>query len=438
MKMRFFHFVLVVSLLTVSACDKKESGYVASVTDVLVTSVYPSSGLKKDIIVITGRNFSTVKSENIVEFNGIKAVVLEAAPNRLEVIVPENATTGNVSITVSGQKIEGPRFSIIEQVSNYIVSTVAGATAFGFVDGNGLEARFRNPDGILIDLNGDVIITDRTNHSIRKMTPAGVVTTLAGTGVAGYADGKPGQFRFPWQSTMDKTGNIIVVEKDGARIRKIASDGTVSTLAGTGSLGFQDGAASVARFNQSLDAVSDSEGNIFVVDRDNRRIRKITPNGTVSTFAGNGTTAIFTLPIALTIDEQDNLFVSDASRIKMITKTGVISTIVGSTKGYDDGTPGEPLTVKLGDIFGLNFDNDGNILLADASNHRIRKLTPGAGNDWTKATVTTIAGTGTAGRTDGLGHAATFNQPYDVAVDAQGAIYVADNINNSIRKIVYK
>jgi len=438
MKIRFFYFALTALLLTASACDKKESGYVASVTDVLVTSVYPSSGLSKDIIVITGRNFSKVKTENIVSFNGIQAVVLEAASNRLEVIVPENATTGNITVTVKEQQINGPKFTVIEQVSNYIVSTIAGATTFGFINGSGLEARFRNPDGILIDLNGDIIITDRTNHSIRRMTTAGVVSTVAGTGISGYANGKPGQFNTPWQSTMDAAGNIIVIEKDGGRIRKIAADGTVSLIAGTGSLGFTDGDVSVARFNHALDGVVDSEGNIFVADRNNYRIRKITPAGMVSTFIGNGTTAILTFPIALTIDKQDNLFVSDGNRIKMITKSGIMTTIVGSTKGYDDGTPGEPLTVKLGDIFGLNFDNDGNILLADASNNRIRKITPGTGNDWTKATVTTIAGNGTAGRIDGLGHTATFNQPYDVVMDAKGDIYVADNVNHSIRKIVYK
>ncbi|MFD1630912.1 T9SS type A sorting domain-containing protein [Pseudopedobacter beijingensis] len=325
---------------------------------------------------------------------------------------------------------------MVTKSQNYTVTTVAGATTSGFVDGTGTAARFRNPDGVLIDKDGNIIVTDRTNHSIRKMTPTGVVTTLAGTGIAGYAEGKPGQFNFPWQSTMDAAGNIIVVEKDGARIRKIAADGTVSTIAGTGVLGFEDGLASEAKFNQSLDAVVDSEGNIFVADRDNRRIRKIGTDGIVSTFAGDGTTAIFTQPIALAIDAQDNLFVSDANKIKLVTKAGVVSTIVGSTKGYDDGTSGLPLTVKLGDIFGLNFDNNGNIILADASNHRIRKITPGENSDWTTATVTTIGGTGSTGKIDGLGNVATFNQPYDVVVDESGNIYVADNFNNSIRKLV--
>ncbi|ADY52083.1 NHL repeat containing protein [Pseudopedobacter saltans DSM 12145] len=335
---------------------------------------------------------------------------------------------------------------MVTKSQNYTVTTVAGSTTFGFVDGNGLDARFRNPDGILVDMNGDIIITDRTNHSIRKMTTAGVVSTLAGTGVSGYANGKPGQFNTPWQSTVDAAGNIIVVEKDGARIRKIALDGTVSTIAGTGSAGYSDGAVSVARFDNALDAVVDSDGNIFIADRNNRRVRKITPGAggnwttaTVSTVAGDGTTSgTVVWPISLAIDAADNLFVSDSRTIRMITKTGTISTIVGlqASTNFTDGESGKPLTARLGDVFGLNFDNDGNIIFADASFNRIRKITPGENGDWTTATVTTIAGTGSTGRIDGLGNVATFNQPYDVVTDENGNIYVADNVNHSIRKLV--
>lgn len=448
MKRIFFQLVLAISLVVNGACDRTDSSYIASVTDVLVSSIYPSSGLSQDIIVIIGRNFSSIKTENVVEFNGLRAVVLEASPNRLEVIVPEGVTSGNISLRVGAQTADGPNFTVIPQESNYIVSTVAGAATFGFVDGNGFEARFRNPDGILIDLNGDVIITDRTNHSIRRMTPAGMVSTAAGTGTAGYANGIPGQFNTPWQCAMDASGNIIVIEKDGGRIRKIAVDGTVSLIAGTGSLGHTDGSVSVARFNHALDGIVDSEGNIFVADRNNRRIRKVTPGpggdwatGTVSTIAGNGTTSgTVVWPLSIAVDGADNLFVSDSRTIRMITKAGEISTIVGlqGSNEFSDGEPGQPLTARLGDVFGLNFDNDGNIIFADATYHRIRKITPGAENDWTKATVTTIAGNGTAGRMDGLGYAATFNQPYDVAMDANGDMYVADNINHSIRKIVYR
>ncbi|MEQ7799677.1 IPT/TIG domain-containing protein [Pedobacter sp. ASV1-7] len=434
MKNKILLFALII-FIAFTSCQK-DNTYQATSDELLITSIFPSSGLEKDVIIITGRNFSSKNEENVVKFNGIQAIVLEASSSKLEVVVPQGATTGKISITVKGKEVEGPSFNLISAVSAYIVSTVAGNTTFGFIDGNGLDARFRNPDGVLMDLNGNVIITDRTNHSIRSMTPLGVVTTLAGNGLSGYAEGKPGQFKSPWQSTIDKDGNIIVVEKDGARIRKISVDGTVSTIAGTGVVGFQDGAG--AKFNNPLDAVVDSHGNIFVVDRDNKRIRKITPTGVVSTFIGDGTTNILKNPIALAIDGNDNIFLSDANIIKRITPAGSMSDIVGSVKGYDEGIAGQPLTAKLGDIFGLNFDKVGNLILADASNHRIRMVKPGSGNDWNTATVSTIAGNGIAGKQDGLGNVAAFNNPYDVVVDTKGDIYVADNLNNSIRKITYR
>jgi serine/threonine-protein kinase len=434
MKNKFLLFALIISIAFISC--QKDNTYLATSDELLITSIFPSSGLEKDVIIITGRNFSSKNEENVVKFNGIQAIVLEASSSKLEVVVPQGATTGKISISVNGKELEGPSFNLISAVSAYIVSTVAGNTTFGFIDGNGLDARFRNPDGVLMDLNGNVIITDRTNHSIRSMTPLGVVTTLAGNGLSGYAEGKPGQFKSPWQSTIDKDGNIIVVEKDGARIRKIAVDGTVSTIAGTGVVGFQDGAG--AKFNNPLDAVVDSHGNIFVVDRDNKRIRKITSSGMVSTFIGDGTTNILKNPIALAIDVNDNIFLSDANIIKRVTPAGSMSDVVGSVKGYDEGIAGQPLTAKLGDIFGLNFDKFGNLILADASNHRIRMVKPGSGNDWSTATVSTIAGNGIAGKQDGLGNVAAFNSPYDVVVDTKGDIYVADNLNNSIRKITYR
>ncbi len=327
----------------------------------------------------------------------------------------------------------------------YNIETIAGGATFGSADGNGVDATFRNPDGVSIDASGNLIIIDRTNHTIRKMTPSGDVTTIAGTvGSSGYAVGKPGKFNFPWQATIDQNGNIIVLEKAGHRVSNVAPDGTVSTLAGTGTAGFADGAVASAQFDDPMDAVIDSEGNVLIADRDNKRIRKITlgaggswATATVSTLAGDGTaSSSIKQPLSLTIDGDDNLYVSDTYTIKKVTKLGVVTTIIGTgVKAYDEGTAGSPLTAKIGDVYGLNFDNDGNLILADATNHRIRKVTPGAGSDWTTATVSTIAGIGTAGSVDGLDNVASFNLPYDVVVGSTGIMYVADTGGHLIRKI---
>lgn len=430
--------VLTTILVFLIGSCKEDDKYRASLDETIITSIHPASGTGKTVITINGRNFSAVRTENLVKFNGVDAIVLDASPTLLKVVVPEGGESGTISIKVNGEEVQGPTFTYLQQQTKYIVSTVAGTSTFGFVDGIGIAASFRNPDGVIIDKQGNVIITDRTNHSIRKMTPLGVVTTLAGTGVAGFADGTPGMFKIPWQSAFDNDGNIIVVEKDGARIRKVTSAGVVSTVAGTGVLGFADGPAATARFNSALDAVVDIAGTIYIADRDNKRVRKISPQGIVSTLAGNGTAEVLKNPLSLVLDKDNNIILVDGNTIKRITQSGEISVIAGTgVKGFDDGTPGQPLTAKLGDIFGITFDKDWNLIIADASNNRIRMIKANAG-DLTTGTFTTIAGTGTAGRVDGLANASSFNQPYDVAVDEDGSIYVADNINHLIRKITLR
>lgn len=419
-------------------CKKNKEPNLWAPSEPAIVSIQPDRGSEETVVTISGRRFSGSLAENKVKINGVEAVVIEAADNLLKFIVPENAGTGTVTVTVNGLTSEGPVFNYIERTYEYIVSTFAGSTS-GLANGVGTSAKFTNPGGIAIDKFGNIIVCDRTNHSIRKITPTGVVTTLAGNGTAGFADGNPGQFKFPWQCAVDNDGNIIIADKDNDRIRKVSPSGVVSTIAGSGTRGFLDGSS--ANFNNPLGVAVDSDNNIYIADRNNHRIRKITSAGVVSTFAGDGTTAIFNMPVALTIDKNNNLFVADLNnyRIKKITPAGVITTIAGNgQKGYADGTPNKPLTAQLGDVYGLTIDAKGNIFFTDATNARIRMITPGQGGNYETATLSTIAGTGTAGKTDGVGTNATFNNPYDIAVDAQGAIYVAEASNHLIRKIVYR
>jgi serine/threonine-protein kinase len=436
-KMKKIVIILFVAGFILGCKGEKEHNLWAPPEPAIV-GIQPDRGSEETVVTISGRRFSGTVSENTVKINGVDAVVIEAADNLLKVIVPKDAGTGEITVTVNGHTSKGPVFNYMERTYEYVVSTFAGSTS-GFVNGVGTAAKFTNPGGIAVDNFGNIIVCDRTNHSIRKITPAGVVTTLAGNGTAAFADGSPGQFKFPWQCALDGQGNIIVADKDNDRIRKVTPSGVVSTIAGSGIRGFADGTP--GNFTNPLGVAVDEAGNVYVADRENNRVRKVSTAGVVSTFAGDGTTAILNKPVALAIDKDGNLFVADFAnyKIKKITPTGVISTIAGTgVKGYTDGTPGKPLTAQLGDVFGLTIDKKGNIIFADASNARIRMITPTADGSYDAANITTIAGTGTVGKIDGVGTIATFNNPYDVAVDAQGGIYVAEASNHLIRKITYK
>jgi sugar lactone lactonase YvrE len=170
------------------------------------------------------------------------------------------------------------------------VSTLAGSGSLGFVDGAGAAAQFSFPRGVAVDGGGSIIIADSGNERVRKITPDGTVSTLAGSGRAGFADGvgAAAQLNHPEGVAVDGEGNIIIADYSNHRVRKITPDGTVSTLAGSGSKGFADGACAAAQFNGPWGVAVDGEGSIIITDAGNKRVRKITPDGTVSTlFAGS-------------------------------------------------------------------------------------------------------------------------------------------------------
>ena len=315
------------------------------------------------------------------------------------------------------------------------VTTLAGST-LGSANGPGTTAQFNFPSGVTTDAAGNVYVADIDNHKIRKITPAGVVSTLAGSGIYGFADGigTASQFRFPVGVATDAAGNVYVADTDNQRIRKITPAGVVSTIAGSSNAGFANGTGSAANFNQPRALVTDAAGNIYVADRLNYKIRKITPAGVVSTFAGStlgfadgtGTAAQFNQPYGLAIDAAGNIYVADSvnNRIRKITPTGVVSTLAGSTLGFADGTG---TAAQFNYPTGLAIDAVGNLYVGDTFNDKIRKITPAG-------VVSTLAGS-TQGFADGAGATARFYTLYGVATDAAGNVYVADSNNHKIRKI---
>ena len=321
------------------------------------------------------------------------------------------------------------------------IATLAGsAGASGTADGTGAAARFNGPSDVAVDSAGNAYVTDTNNNTIRKITPAGVVSTLAGSaGASGSADGTGGAARFhsPTGITIDGQGNLFVADTENNTIRKITPAGTVTTFAGqAGVSGSIDGAS--ASFNMPGGVALDGSGNLFVADSGNDTIRKITPAGVVSTLAGlagssgatdgTGSAARFSAPIGLTVDSAGNIFVADAanSAIRKVTPAGVVTTFAGlaGTSGTSDGVGSDarfqyPLDVAVG---------PGNVLyVVDTDNQTIRQIAPSGATG-------TVAGTvGLTGASDGRDGAARFHNPSGITADSAGHVYIVDTDNNTIR-----
>ena len=326
-----------------------------------------------------------------------------------------------------------------------IISTFAGTTGVSAtLDGTGTAAQFTNPVSAAVDGSGNIYVADPAAHVIRKITSAGVVTTLAGTvGSAGSVDGVGSAARFngPSGVAVDGSGNIYVADTNNHTIRGISPSGNVLTLAGTaGSVGSTDGIGSAARFTYPYGVATDSFGTVYVADTFNHMIRRIAQNGTVSTMGGvagtRGTTdggvgtSRFAYPTGIAVDTQGFVYVADSqnSTIRKLTQGNVTSTIAG-TAGSFGSADGAALTVaRFNQPSGVTVDSSGVVYIADTFGHTIRRLS-------TAGEVTTLAGlAGTVGSTDGQGSAARFNQPYSVTVDSSGNLYIADTQNRTIRR----
>ncbi len=324
------------------------------------------------------------------------------------------------------------------------VATLAGnSNNVGSTNGQGPSARFFDPKGIAVDTNGNVYVADDANSTIRKITPTGMVSTFAGSAQeVGSVDGtgSAARFRNPKGVAVDGGGIVYVTDTNNRAIRKITPEGAVSTLAGAvGQVGSSDGNGTNARFMNPNSAAVDSNGNLFITDT--QAIRKITPAGVVSTLAGSidqsgntdgpGFSARFSFPSGLAVGATGDLYVADSynNTLRKVAPTLLVSTVAGNAILERGSTDGPGSTARFGGPQGIAVDQSGNAYLADTSNSTIRKITPAG-------VVSTFAGSPTGvGSTDAVGTAALFNKPFCVAVDGSGNVYVTDYFNSTIRKI---
>ena len=316
------------------------------------------------------------------------------------------------------------------------VSTVAGTTS-GYLDGSVNIAQFKDPLGICTDNDGNIFVADRSNNRIRKIDASGTntVTTIAGSGVEGYADGigTSAIFGAPTGICIDALGNLYVTDFWNFKIRKITPAGIVTTLAGS-TQGFANGNGTSAKFGYLEQICIDALGNLYVADAGNSKIRKITPSGTVTTVAGTtsgyldgaGTIAKFDYPNGICIDGNNNLYVAEyfSHKIRKITPTGVVSTIAGSTWGF---TNGQSTTAQFRYPTGIGRDTSGNLYVTDSGNNMIRKIT-------LSGMVSTYTGSENNGYLDGSLNNALFSNPWAIHIK-NNVIYISEGGGDKIRKI---
>jgi serine/threonine-protein kinase len=314
------------------------------------------------------------------------------------------------------------------------ISTFAGSGTQGSADGTGINASFYQPTGVAADASGNIYVADFRNNLIRKISPGGVVTIFAGSGVQGSANGTGvyASFYQPTSVAADASGNIYVADDGNHLIREISPAGVVTTLAGSGVQGSANGTGIAASFSYPQGVAVDASGNVYVADYGNNMVREITQAGVVTTLAGSSTpgstngistVALFNEPTGVAVDAHGNVYVADYGNdlIREITPAGVVTTLAGS------GTPGSVNGTGAAAAFnqptGVAVDAKGNVYVADYGNNLIREISP--------AGVVTTLGSGAGG----TGTVTAFNGPYGVAVDAAGNVYVAGYGNSTILKI---
>ncbi|MFF2721305.1 RICIN domain-containing protein [Streptomyces sp. NPDC058011] len=330
------------------------------------------------------------------------------------------------------------------------ISTVAGTGVAGFKGDSELAvtAQLNRPYGIAVDSTGSLYFSDYNNHRVRKISTDGKISTVAGAGAGYRGDNGPAvsaQLNCPREVAVDASGSVYITDAANHRVRVITPDGKINTVAGTGTAGSSGdgGPAAKAQLNYPLGVAVDGTGALYISDHGNHRVRKIPADGKISTVAGTGVagfkgddgpaaSAQLSGPYALAVSDADVLYITDGNnhRVRKVAADGSISTVAGKGTAGFSGDGGPATSAQLNLPLGVVVDSTGTLYISDYNNHRVRKVTP-------DGEITTLAGKGTAGfgGDGGPAAAAQLNNPFGLAVDCVDTLYVADHLNNRVRKI---
>ena len=414
--------------------DTDSSGVISNV------SINPSTGTFNDTITVHGKNLSYTL---FIMINGIVCRNLGIHGDSIQVLIPPSVGSGIVTVSVvnSNQIAIGQQFTYINLP--YVITYAGnGLSGSDNSDGQPTDASIAGPLGIAFDPSGNLFVAEANGDKIRKIGTDGKISTLAGTGVYGDVDGPSGtaQFTYPNGIVADKSGNVYVTDALSNKIRKIDPSGNVSTLAGDGSAGKTDGPGLSASFNRPWGITIDPQGNIFVADNGNNSIRKITPAGDVSTVTLNTihqyVNGVYTTvsgilsPIGVYADANGNIYFTDQGFVRKIDQNGDVITVAG------DRTDLNPNAI-FSYTAGIVLDSKGNLFVVDYGSNQIKEIASDgtislvAGYDWQAA-----GGSVSEGFRDATGLKACFYRPAMLAVDPGGNLYIADSGNNRIRKVV--